>query len=341
MDWKLCPKFLIFWWIQILMPLLGSISMVLQTNLYAAQYKAASGQAIKPHNLLADWHDVNTQEIKIASQFKCGETKSRYLITFSLAPYFSEMMLEKGKSSDEYVLLFDESLNNKTQMMQLDFHIRYWHGNIVKTRFLTMEFMGHATAVDLQEKSETVFSDLNLKTSSLVQISIDSPAVNLKLLEHINSDMVENHGVGLLRVGSCGLHVVHNAFRSGCEASKWDIESFLASAYTLFKDRPARREDFVTVTGSTILPAKFCTHRWLENKSVATRAIEMIGDLKKFVKAAVDKHVTLPRNKSFDIVKTGTGVLSTPLLACRLAFFCSVASILEPFLQWPVYWNLF
>ena len=290
-----------------------------------------SHYSCKSSEAVSDVFRLMFPDSHIASQFKCGETKSRYLITFGLAPYFSELLQASVKSSNDYVLLFDESLNHKAQTKQMDFFIRHWHDGIVQTRFLTSEFLGHSTAVDLEEKFASVMSEFHLNPARMLQISMDGPMVNLNLLERMNSSMMDNHNVGLLRVGSCGLHVVHNAFRRGCDATPWDIESFLSSSYTLFKDSPARREDFITITGSTSFPSKFCSHRWLENMSVARRAIEMLPDLKKFVRAAVEKRITLPKNKSFDVVKAG--VLSTPLLACRLAFFSSVASLLEPLLS--------
>ena len=42
-------------------------------------------------------------------------------------------------------------------MKQMDFMIRVWQGQEVKTRYLTSEFLGHATADDMHEKFEHVF----------------------------------------------------------------------------------------------------------------------------------------------------------------------------------------
>ena len=120
-----------------------------------------------------------------------------------------------------------------------------------------------------------IISEFRLNPARTLQISMDGPMVNLNLLERMNSSMMDNHHVRLFRVGSSGLRVVHNAFRRGCDATPWDIESFLSSSYTLFKDSPARRENFITITRSMSVPAKFCFHLWLENMSVARCAIEI------------------------------------------------------------------
>ena len=79
----------------------------------------------------------------------------------------------------------------------------------------------------------------------------------------------------LISVGSCGLHVVHNAFKTGAQASEWNVEEVLSSLYWLFVDSPARKEDFTEITGSMVFPLKFYKHRWLENVSVVVRAQEI------------------------------------------------------------------
>ena len=102
--------------------------------------------------------------------------------------------------------------------------------------------MGHARAVSLEEdlkKSNRIPPNINL-----LQLSMDGPNVNWKVSEDLQSEIQLEHGKSLLNVGSCGLHVVHGAFRSAMSETGWDIETLLTSAYRLFKDFPARREDF-------------------------------------------------------------------------------------------------
>ena len=75
-------------------------------------------------------------------------------------------------------------------------------------------------------------------------------------------------------MGSCGLHTVHNSFKTGAKKSGWNVSSFLSSLYYLYKDSPARREDYRKVSSSTVLPLKFVSHRWLENVPVTERALQ-------------------------------------------------------------------
>lgn len=69
----------------------------------------------------------------IAAKFSCGPDKTTYLAVFEIAPFYSELLKKKIVKSNEYVLLFDESLNGKSQKKQLDVHVRHWNNNVVKT----------------------------------------------------------------------------------------------------------------------------------------------------------------------------------------------------------------
>jgi hypothetical protein len=63
-----------------------------------------------------------------------------------------------------------------------------------------------------------------------------------------------------LILGSCWLHILHDDFRDGCNAAKWNIADSLSCLRWLFKDAPARREDFTEVTGcAQLYPWNFGT----------------------------------------------------------------------------------
>jgi hypothetical protein len=51
--------------------------------------------------------------------------------------------------------------------------------------------------------------------------------------------------------------------------------------YSLFNDSPASRADCVAVTGKHKFPKKFCQMQWVENVSVAMRAVKLLDDVKK------------------------------------------------------------
>lgn len=141
----------------------------------------------------------------------------------------------------------------------------------------------------------------------------------------------------LIDIGTCSLHVIHNAFRAGHKSTGWNLSEFLHSIYYLFKDSPARRADFIRITGKTfviyrmsefrysvstylfdlgcnIFAKKFCGHRWLENVDVVERAITLIPHIKQYVETVEVR----PTVGSFEKVEN---LLKCPFLQARLEFF--------------------
>ena len=263
----------------------------------------------------------------IVKKFTCGEKKASYLSCFGIAPHFKSLLKEKVKSSNGYVLLFDESLNHELQKKQMDFHVRIWNHDKVETRYYDSQFLGHASAEDMLEKFHSCKEDLSCR--NLIQLSMDGPKVNWKFYEMVEQELKRDYSCTLLNTGSCGIHIVHGAFKDGCDAAGWTVQKTLSSLYWLFKDSPARREDYIKVTGSSVFPLKFCQHRWLENVSVAERALEVWPHIVKYVNAVKAKKVTDPKSKSYETI---SGSCCDPLMPAKIAFFASVAKQINPFL---------
>ena len=96
----------------------------------------------------------------------------------------------------------------------MDFIVRYFKDGEVKSRYLSSEFLGHTTAKDLKRAFEECTEKLALK--NLIQVSMDGPNINWKMLDIIVEDRNSNETYpNLLDVGSCSLHIVHGAFRTG------------------------------------------------------------------------------------------------------------------------------
>jgi len=95
----------------------------------------------------------------------------------------------------------------------------------------------------------------------------------------------------------------------------------------LFKDSPARRADFTAITGSTCFAKKFCAVRWVENVDVASRALEVLPHVKKYM---ADKSKTLPKTTTCRNIQSAC---SDAFISVKTQFFISVASMIEPFLR--------
>lgn len=173
----------------------------------------------------------------IASKLTIGSTKLAYVVTHGLAPYFHNSLTKTLNSCSEYVVCFDEALNNIAQGGQMDIVIRYWdkQTNCVSSRYFNSAFMGHATAEDILETFQAAIGELAI--GKLVQVSMDGPAVNWKFLEAIDTHLSKDAKARvLLELGSCGLHVLHGSLQSDHKASSWDVNVSLRALCSLFKD---------------------------------------------------------------------------------------------------------
>ena len=62
---------------------------------------------------------------------------------------------------------------------------------------------------------------------------------------------MENEQHQLIDIGSYGVHIIDGAFKTGAECINWELKKALKGAFTLLHDSPARRDDYVSLTGSS------------------------------------------------------------------------------------------
>ena len=140
--------------------------------------------------------------------------------------------------------------------------IRFWNkeNNRVEDRYWDSQFLGHTTHQHLLDSIQEGLKVFDM--TKMVQLSMDGPNVNLKLLQKLKEQRNELGSPGLIAFGSCNLHTVHGAFKTGAEASGWTLKQLLKSCFQLLKDSPARRDDFISITESTKFPLPFCATRY-------------------------------------------------------------------------------
>ncbi|XP_063766766.1 uncharacterized protein LOC134882763 isoform X2 [Eleginops maclovinus] len=285
----------------------------------------AKHQSYNSNENVSDLFKFMFPDSDIATTFTCGPDKTAYIAKFGLAVFIKEELVSKVNKSP-FVLMFDESLNETTKNKQLDVHVRFWDEGQVQSRYLGSRFMGHSTAQDLLSHLKECMDKLNLK--DLVSISMDGPSVNWKLFELFQKDQAEQYGgLQLICVGSCGLHTLHNAFKCGFTA--WLLDKLLRAMHILFNNVPARREDYVTVTKSSVFPLSFCAHRWVENLPVVERALVVWPSLLLYMEAVKTKKLPNPGTGSYDTV---AAAIKDPLILAKFHFYAALARTFTPFL---------
>lgn len=198
----------------------------------------------------------------------------------------------------------------------------------VTTHYLTSAFLSTASAIDILNAFKASLNSVPIPLSKILQVSMDGPNVNWSFMEKLTSEMAidTDNGPAILNMGSCGLHVIHGAFQTGHCTGKWNVNQILNCAYYAFADSPARRASFTCITGSQTFPLKFCRTRWVENSRVASRFLEQLTYIKKFIET-----YKTSKNASHSL-KVLREAVDDPLLRAKLTFFVSMASEVEPFL---------
>ena len=265
---------------------------------------------------------------EIAKSMQLGKDKIKYNITYGLSVYFADELERLVSKSQFYSVSFDESLNKITQCGQMDIHVRFWKDNRVISRYLTSVFLRRARAEDLLDAFKQ--GTEKLTDSKIIHVSMDGPNVNHKFLRLLNAERQDDLP-RLLDCGTCSLHVVNGSIKSADEmAGSWNVGKFLTAIYFVFKDSPMRRALFLQMNGvqASNFPMKFCAVRWVENKKVAERAIELLPKLQSFVQG-VSGTRDEPSCQSYFTMKK---FMSDKLLPAKLAFFSKISSELEVFL---------
>ena len=181
------------------------------------------------------------------------------------------------------------------------------------------------TADNLMDHFTKSVLESGLQAKNIIQVSTDGPSVNWKFYGELKKKVNTDYGTTLVNNRSCGVHILHNSFKRGMDDTGWQVSSFLSSLYYLFKDAPARREDFISISGSPLMPLKFVSHRWLENVPVCQRALMLLVNV-----ATEDGRVNRPKNKSYE---AGKECLKDPCFVARYTSLSALQINCSHFLQ--------
>ena len=96
-------------------------------------------------------------------------------------------------------------------------------------------------------------------------------------------------------MGTCGIHIVHCAFKHGGVASGWGVDKVLPAMYKIFDQSPSRRTDYerLTIHIYEVYPLQLCPHWWAKNKKVVVKSTDVWGN----IQIVVNFWMTLPKSK--------------------------------------------
>ena len=78
--------------------------------------------------------------------------------------------------------------------------------------------------------------------------------------------------------------MIQRTLKTGAENSGWNLKPIFKGVFTILHGTPARREDYISITGEEKFPLFFCAIRWVEDTIVADWLIEIWDSIIKTVR---------------------------------------------------------
>ena len=134
--------------------------------------------------------------------------------------------------------------------------------------------MGTATTAEALDSFKKVYCDLDVH--KMIQISMDGPNVNWKIVEIANKHCKEQDpgAPSLLEMGNCEVHVLHGTYKTAQSVTSSKVDKFLKNCFSIFKE---------------LFPLKYCGHSWLENQEAIGRIIKILPYIKQYLKELKEK----------------------------------------------------
>ena len=140
--------------------------------------------------------------------------------------------------------------------------IRFWNDctKLVETHCYDSQFLHRPNADELFQS--LLLSSQKLDEEKVLQLAVDEPNVNWKVLEKLDNHRIENDFTKTLIIGSCSQHIIHGAFQNDAP-SNWNIDKILKAMYWMLHDSPARRDDCTRVGNTEIFPLRYILSPYL------------------------------------------------------------------------------
>ena len=193
---------------------------------------------------IGDLFEAMFPDSKVAKDFSMSHTKASYTIGEGLGPHLTQCIIDDLVKSDlPFSVHFDETTTSQVKK-QLDLMLRYWspkHEEIW-TVFHTSLFFGHAEGELVAKRMYSKMVENGIPVQRLATLVRDRPNVNKTIFHKLNKLIKEDHSdfPGLVDLGTCTVHTVHNAFNKGMEQYGKEVDHLCLDPHTLFKYSAAR-----------------------------------------------------------------------------------------------------
>ena len=181
----------------------------------------------------------------------------------------------------------------------------------------------------------SAFRSDNVPLTQLLTLGSDGPNVNKTIWREMEQKIREVYPgfQGLVDVGTCNIHIVHNSFGKGLDKYGKDAEQFVIDLHSLFKYSAARREDFRKLQLNLDVELKlFIEHsslRWLSIGPAVRRILEQWEAIVQFVKFLESDPKKIPQSAAFKRVQA---TVKRAEILVQLNFIASTVTLFEAFI---------
>ena len=143
----------------------------------------------------------------------------------------------------------------------------------------------------------------------LIALARDGPNVNKTILNELQQMIKDDYPqfAGFVDIGSCVLHVVHNAFGKGLEIYGKEVDQLCLDLHSIFKHSAARREDYKQLQFDMGVDLHtFQQHtevRWLSIGPAISRIMEQWDAICQFMKDLGKNEKTAPKSINYKRVE--------------------------------------
>ena len=312
----------------------------LEAEIFWLAKVASCNYSLRSTNHIGDLFRKMFPDSNIAENFKLSHTSASYIIGHGLLPHFTKVLVnDLSESQLPFSLHFDETTSDQVKK-QMDLTLRYWspkHGEIW-TGFYTSLFFGHAEGEVVATAIYKKMLEDEIPIERMVALVRDGPNVNKTIFRKMNELIKHDHPdfAGLVDLGSCIIHIVHNAFGKGLQDSGKEIEQLCMDLHSLFKYSAARREDFKELQCEMDLDMhNFQQHtevRWLSIGPAIKRILEQWEAICRFVDDLNKDTKKVPKSINYKRIYMLLGTKEKQMTKVNLEFFDSVVPLFEQFL---------
>lgn len=100
--------------------------------------------------------------------------------------------------------------------------------------------MESATAEILRNYIKTALFNAGLSINQMMTLGMDGPNVNKTVFNLINQEIIASGRQGLINIGSCNLHTIHNTFLEATKIYGTEAIKLMVDVYSWFHTSSAR-----------------------------------------------------------------------------------------------------